>query len=112
MTSRKEAEQKMKDVAGTGPRDTKLTGHDFQDDIVAVQHGDGTFLFFKSAFALKWKEWYFIFTEHNGYHLFNDEEGMCQITQYQNKDISPAEGFEISAESAKYWERKAQYDKA
>ena len=110
MASRQQAEQKMKELVGSGPRDTKLTTHDFHGQTVKVKHDDGTFMFFESAFALRWKDWYFVFTEHNGYHLFNKEE--CQVIQYQSKNIEHAEEFEISEFSAEYWERKENYDKA
>lgn len=43
--------------------------------IIAVQHMDGSYLEFHSACCKKLdKEWYAVFTEHHGYHVYHYED--------------------------------------
>lgn len=56
--------------------DEKFTAYDFpQNQVVEVNHGDGTRYVFHCAFAklveCNDQEWLMVFTEHNGFHVFS-----------------------------------------
>lgn len=55
-----------------------LTSYDFgYGSIVYVLHQDGTSLTFLNALAYKdkqWCDWYFVFTEHCGFHVFSKDD--------------------------------------
>ena len=45
--------------------------------VVSVLHKDGSRLFFKNAFCLRWHKyplWLCIFTEHHGLHIYHEED--------------------------------------
>jgi hypothetical protein len=55
----------------------------FGDDSVAVNidHDDGTKLFYTNALVLHKEEYWLIFTEHNLYHTFHEED--VQVSVYK-----------------------------
>lgn len=55
--------------------ESKLTARDRRFGCcVQVVHEEGTVLFFNCAFALKEGVWYYIFTEHHGFHVYHEED--------------------------------------
>lgn len=62
-------------------RDAALRADDFQwNQRVMVHHDDGSFFNLNYAFAEKDGKWWFVFSEHNGYHFFHEDE--VHIHQY------------------------------
>lgn len=63
--------------------DSKLTAYDFSSyKWVRIKHREGTDLLYRHAFLKKWKEYYLVFTEHHGYHVFHEDDVVCyQYTQ-------------------------------
>jgi hypothetical protein len=94
----KEARKKLKELAGRSPvagGPSNLSAYNFRPDrIVRVVHGDGSVMFFSHAFALTCEDWYFVLTEHNGYHLYNKED--CEVTGYRAAKIQSVENFEAN----------------
>ncbi len=60
------AEAHDKELLATDPR---LRG----TVIVREQHGMG-FLFYEDAFVVSKGEWYCVFTEHHGFHVYHSED--------------------------------------
>lgn len=55
--------------------DLGLTAYDFNhQDRVFVTDLDGTLFNFVGAFYMREGCWYYVFTEHQGYHVFHCEE--------------------------------------
>lgn len=52
----------------------------FNRGAVQVIHDEGTVYFFQSAFVRKWNEYFLIFTEHQSYHAFHEDE--VQISEF------------------------------
>lgn len=50
------------------------------DFTVKVQHNDGSVLLLEYAFVVASKSFYFVYSEHNGYHAFYADDVAC-ITQ-------------------------------
>ena len=55
--------------------DKKLRADDprFRNSIT-VYHEEGTMMHFEWAFAIKFERWYVIFTEHHGYHIYDEDD--------------------------------------
>ena len=41
---------------------------------VTVIHEEGTVMHFEWAFAIKFRNWYVIFTEHHRYHIYDEDD--------------------------------------
>jgi hypothetical protein len=54
--------------------DKVLTAYDFDDTCVLVEHKDGSRLLFAWAFYRDEGDYYYVFTEHQGYHVFCKDE--------------------------------------
>jgi hypothetical protein len=66
--------------------DAGITAYDFQwEHRVHVIHDDGTHLNFNYAFYMKEEEWYYIFTEHHGTHVYHEEDLSAIFTT--NKEV-------------------------
>jgi len=51
---------------------------------VKLLHGDGTVMFLEYAFVEKHDDWVFIFSEHNGYHIYHSSD--LTWVQYKETD--------------------------
>jgi hypothetical protein len=65
--------------------DKTITISDLKD-FVYIVHGDFTTALFTNAFAINYNEWYFIFSEHNGYHIYHKED-LRRINQLRDYNI-------------------------
>lgn len=59
--------------------DKNITLYDLQEDecdrIIAIQHGDGSYLEFHSAcFRELDSEWFAVFTEHHGFNVYSKDD--------------------------------------
>lgn len=84
-----------------------LTAYDFKPQSAVMVHGidDCTSMIFHSAFALKFSNWFLVFTEHSGNHIFHDDE--FSVLSFTKPDIIVDVGeFEICDKSKKYWAKK------
>jgi hypothetical protein len=65
--------------------DSKLRADDlrFRHSVVLL-HEEGTFYHFRSAFILIHGEFIMVFSEHQGYHVFSENE---LVLHYQYKDV-------------------------
>ena len=43
-------------------------------EVVFLQHHDGSSLFYTFAFVVRWHDWYLIFTEHHGRHVYHVDD--------------------------------------
>jgi len=68
--------------------DKGLTAYDFTwGNHVLVVHDDGTRLDFNFAFYMKENDWYYIFTEHHGCHVYHEEDVVTVHSyEYQTTD--------------------------
>ena len=66
------AEAVDKDLRADDPR--------FRHTVYLV-HEEGTSMLWRYAFAVKVEEWYLIFTEHHGTHVYSEQDlsGICQF---------------------------------
>lgn len=48
---------------------------------VHIMHEEGTVLFYRCAFFERHDEWVFIFTEHHGFHVYNNED-LLRVSEY------------------------------
>ncbi len=53
---------------------TKVTPFDCFSQDVLVLHEEGTTLFFRHAFYIKYYDWVLVFTEHHGYHVHHESD--------------------------------------
>jgi len=94
----KEAREKLEEFAGRSPvagGPSNLTAYNFlADRMVKVIHQDGSAMFFSYAFALSYENWYFVLTEHNGYHLYNKDD--CEVIGYRGASIQSVEDYEAN----------------
>lgn len=75
--------------------DKKLTAYDFAPNrCVQVMDDEGCQWFYRSAFALKWHEWYFVFAEHHVKLVIHEDE-VTWIAEYTmiDKEIKNADKF-------------------
>jgi hypothetical protein len=61
--------------------DKKLTAYDFGNGVVLVEHDDGSRFFLTHAILFKEDNWWIVFTEHHGIHIFHDED--CTVRTYE-----------------------------
>jgi hypothetical protein len=54
--------------------DKTLDAYDFQNRYVKVEHDDGSRFLFNYAFVRKDGHYLMVFTEHQGYHVFHEDE--------------------------------------
>ena len=94
----------------------QLSAYDFSSDSmvrVIQEGGAGSILFFTSAFALKWKDWYLEFTEHDGNHVYHETDIYVDCFQLQSeKSLSK---FRRDPRTVKYFKeqaKKLEYDNA
>ena len=64
--------------------DSRLRAGDFENS-VTFTHRDGSVVCFQSAFALRWKQYTMIFTEHRKYHLHATED-LLRERAYERSD--------------------------
>jgi len=64
--------QEAKDFAAKN--NDKLIVKDFIEHSVYMKHSDGSTFKFTNAFGMIKNEWFFIFTEHHGYHIYGIED--------------------------------------
>lgn len=65
--------------------DKELTAYNFKDQYVLVEHKDGSKLLFAWAFYKDEGNYYYVFTEHQGYHVFNKDEVEVCIKKVEKK---------------------------
>lgn len=86
INSYKEACQIAKEV------DKNLTAYDFNsDDLVVVQHIEGTQLMYRCAFLKEWKNYILIFTEHHK-SLVYDKDDLYSYNQYTSMKVEKLTG--------------------
>lgn len=73
----KEAKEKIEKIN----KKLKSTDKRFKNSISITNVYDNSFMFFNNGFAEKHDEWWFVFTEHHGFHLYCDDE--IKIVQYK-----------------------------
>ena len=47
---------------------------------VQIIHEEGTVLFYNYAFVMKFYDWFVVFTEHHGHHVYHESD-LYRITQ-------------------------------
>ena len=52
---------------------------------VLLAHQDGSIMFWEYAFCERHDEWWFVFTEHHGNHVYHHED-LERIKEYQHMD--------------------------
>ena len=85
-----EAFEKLKEV-GKG-----LTCGSFNKGYSVLVIGiDGLICRYQPAFVRKWKNWYLVWTEHAGYHPFEEEEveRIYFSRRMKVKELNPNDGF-------------------
>ena len=91
----KEAQKKLKELTRPKADSSNLSVCDFRSDrAVRIEHEDGSIIFFTHAFALSHEEWYFVFTEHNGYHLYHKED----VILYEYREVKTQSTANFEAE--------------
>lgn len=73
----KEQYEKAKEI------DSKIRADDdrFNGAVHIIDEDEGTVLFYERAFAEKHSDWWYIFTEHHGLHVYDDDE--VQVRMYK-----------------------------
>ena len=76
MITAKQAAEKMEALS------KKLSAYDFRSTgVVSILHEDGSFQLLLNAFALKYGEWTFVFSEHCGNVLVGGDSTVRVLTQ-------------------------------
>jgi len=66
----------------------KLSAYDFSiKSLIYISHLEGTTLVYKNAFALKYDDWYLVFTEHHGSFVYHKDDA-C-VWYFEGKRIKP-----------------------
>jgi hypothetical protein len=74
--------QKAADVAAEYDEKLLATDPRFRGLVVVKPHMDGSSFTFSDAFILSWNDWYLVFTEHYGTHVFHKEDNdVCAYTE-------------------------------
>jgi hypothetical protein len=81
MASYKEALAKAEEI------DKKLLATDdiFKGAVMIKSLNCASSIFYADAGAVKWGDWYLVFTEHHGTHVFNNED--YHIYQYKRTTL-------------------------
>lgn len=71
------AEEYDKKLKATDPR--------FRNWVAVQSLNDGAHFTYPDAFAAKHDDWYFVFTEHYGFHLFHEED--ARVVELEPKNM-------------------------
>ena len=52
---------------------------------VLVQHNEGSTLFFRNAFLVRWEGWYIIIPEHHDVHIYHEED-VNSVFQFRDEE--------------------------
>ncbi len=106
--------ERLEKFAGVSPLTngvSKLHCADFKY-VVKVKHGDGSKFDLKYAFAVKYENWYFVFTEHTGYLMFHEEESDVQQWEGRTREDGEYVEGKIDIQPIDEWEGEGdKYDK-
>jgi hypothetical protein len=76
--------------------DKRLRAEDFKSAVL-IMHQDGSHMFYRNAFALRYLGMLIVFTEHHRWYVF-DPEDLHSYSQFKPQRIGKLKGHEVEYE--------------
>jgi hypothetical protein len=88
--------------------DDELSAYEFKwDQAVEVNDEEGTKFFFVNAFCLEYNDWLMVFTEHQRFHVFHQDE-LTSWQAWTRTDTESYKKFKEKRDASKEESRKKE----